>query len=434
MSDESNQPGDRSRAEHPQASGSSTSTAGWSSVPGSHPAPWTSYTGSRQAFEPPASQQPQPRRGQRLGAGRLVASGAVLVVLALAAGFGGAAGYLAWVDDDATARTPGNEPISSLDQQPNADEGSDAEATGVEAVAETVHPSVVSIAVSSPQGQGGGSGVVISTDGQILTNNHVAAAGSEGGQLQVQFSDGTSAPAEVLGTDPLTDLVVIEAGGASDLTAASLASSEEVAVGEEVVAICSPVGLDGTFASGIISAVQRPVSRGEQGGQQDGQPTVIDAMQTDAPINPGNSGGPLVNMDGEVIGINSAIVTGGPQSQGSIGLGFAIPIDQARPIAEQLIENGEASHARIGIGVTDATGDTPGAQVASVEGGGSAAEAGLQEGDIVTKIDDRHVPNATTLIAATRSYRPGDTVTLTYVRDGEEQTTEVELGSDAEVA
>src|SRR5690625_3345444 len=318
MSDESNQPGHRPGAEHPQPSGSSTSTAGWSSVPGSHPAPWTSYSGSQQAFEPPSPQQPQPRREQRRGIGRLVASGALLVVLALAAGIGGAAGYVAWVDDDATARTPGNEPISSLDQQPNTDEGSDSQATGVEAVAETVHPSVVSIAVSSPQGQGGGSGVVISTDGQILTNNHVVAAGSEGGQLQVQFSDGTSAPAEVLGTDPLTDLAVIQAEGVSDLTAASLGSSEEMAVGEQVVAIGSPLGLEGTVTSGIISAVQRPVSAGEQGGQRGGQPTVIDAMQTDAPINPGNSGGPLVNMDGEVIGINSAIVTGGPQSQGSI--------------------------------------------------------------------------------------------------------------------
>lgn len=433
MSDESNQPGQRPTAEHPRPSGSSTSSAGWTTVPGSHPAPWTSYSGAQQTLGAPPAQPPSGQRGRRRGVGRLVASGA-LVVLALAAGFGGAAGYVAWVDDDAPARTPGNEPISSLDQQPNTDEGSDAQATGVEAVAETVHPSVVSVAVSSPQGQGGGSGVVISTDGQILTNNHVVAAGSEGGQLQVQFSDGTSAPAEVLGTDPLTDLAVIQAEGVSDLTAASLGSSEEIAVGEQVVAIGSPLGLEGTVTSGIISAVQRPVSPGEQGGSQGGQPTVIDALQTDAPINPGNSGGPLVNMNGEVIGINSAIVTGGPQSQGSIGLGFAIPIDQARPIAEQLIENGEASHARIGVGVTDATGETTGAQVASVEGGGSAAEAGLQEGDIITMINDRHVPNATTLIAATRSYRPEDTVSLTYVRDGEEQTTEVTLGSDADVA
>jgi putative serine protease PepD len=284
---------------------------------------------------------------------------------------------------------------------------------------------VVSIGVQSQLGTGTGTGVIISSDGQILTNNHVVESG---GQLIVTFHDGSTAPAEVIGTDPVTDLAVIQAQDVSDLNPAELGSSGELEVGQQVVAIGSPFGLEGTVTSGIVSALGRPVSA----GQTQDSPTVIDAIQTDAPINPGNSGGPLVNMSGQVVGINSAIVS--PTREGSVGLGFAIPIDQAKPIAEELVETGQATHARIGIEVRDSVSETRGALVANVEPGSGADEAGLAEGDIITKVDDRLVTGGESLIAAARSYRPGDTVTLTIVRDGDTQTVEVTLGSDADAS
>lgn len=315
--------------------------------------------------------------------------------------------------------------------QGNNDTSGEQVANGgaVQQVAENVLPSVVSITVQSQMGEGGGTGVVISSDGEILTNNHVVEAAGQGGMVQVTLSDNTTTEAEVVGTDPLTDLAVIKAQDASDLTPAELGSSSDVGVGQEVVAIGSPLGLDGTVTSGIVSALNRPVMAGgqQQGG---GQNSVIDAIQTDAPINPGNSGGPLVNMAGEVVGINSAIATGGG-GQGSIGLGFSIPIDQAKPIVQQLLDGQEAQHAQIGVGVADSQ-DQKGAAIASVESGSAGEEGDLQEGDIVTAVDDRVVSSATALIAAIRSYQPGDEVTLTYLRDGEEQTTDITLDSDTQ--
>jgi putative serine protease PepD len=226
----------------------------------------------------------------------------------------------------------------------------------------------------------------------------------------------------------VTDLAVIQAQDVSELTPAELGSSGDLEVGQQVVAIGSPFGLEGTVTSGIVSAIGRPVSA----GQAQDSLAVIDAIQTDAPINPGNSGGPLVNMSGQVVGINSAIYS--PTGSGSVGLGFAIPIDQAKPIAEELIDNGQATHARIGISVGDSDTETRGALIASVEPGGGADEAELAQGDIITKVDDRLITGGESLIAAARSYRPGDTVTLTYVRDGETQTAEVTLGSDADAS
>jgi putative serine protease PepD len=349
----------------------------------------------------------QPRRGT-----------ALMVALALGAGLlGGAtgAGVVSALDDDeAPAET------SSLDPAPSGQQATTL--SDVEDVAAQVLPGVVSIAVNGPRGIGTGSGVVISSDGQILTNNHVVEGG---GDINVTFHDGTTASAEVVGTDPTTDLAVIQAEDVSGLTAVELGSSDDLQVGQQVVAIGSPFGLEGTVTTGIVSALERPVSAGSGTGGS----AVIDAIQTDAPINPGNSGGPLVNMSGQVVGINSAIYA--PSAQGgSVGLGFAIPIDQARPIADELIESGQATHARIGLSVGDATGDLRGALVAGIEDGSGADEAGLAEGDIITEIDDRVVTDGTSLVAAARSYRPGDTVTLTYVRGGDTQTVEVTLGSD----
>jgi putative serine protease PepD len=349
---------------------------------------------------------------------------ALMLALALGAGLAGGAagaGVVSALDDDPATVT------SSLDREPaSADNAVDF--SSVEDVAAQVLPSVVSISIDSQFGSGTGSGVIISSDGQILTNNHVAEAGENGGNLTVTFSDGTTADAEVVGLDPITDLAVIQAQDVSGLTPAELGSSDDLQVGEQVVAIGSPLGLDGTVTTGIVSALDRPVTAGDR--QTNGQAATIDAIQTDAPINPGNSGGPLVNMSGQVVGINSAIATTG--SEGSIGLGFSIPIDQARPIAEELAETGQATHAMIGVSIGDARGDTRGAAIQAVEPGSAAADAGLQEGDVVTKIDDRLITDGTSLVAAARSYRPGDTVTLTYVRGGETQTAEVTLGSDAE--
>ncbi|PSL03665.1 putative serine protease PepD [Haloactinopolyspora alba] len=417
------------------ADGSGTATGGAASG-GAAPPSDTSVFGV--ATPPPGGSgtttAPEPRRK---GRGRLVLAG--LAIGAILGG-GAGAGVTQLVDDEAET-APSNAERSDLDVGTDGEAGGSNDddsangqpaATGsdVQQVADQVLPSVVSISVRSQMGQAGGTGVVISSDGEILTNNHVVAAAAQGGgALQVTFADNTTAEAEVVGTDPLTDLAVIKAQGVSGLTPAELGSSADLGVGQQVVAIGSPLGLDGTVTSGIVSAMNRPVVAGQQ-QQQSGTNSVINAIQTDAPINPGNSGGPLVNMNGEVIGINSAIATAG-QSSGSIGLGFSIPIDQAKPIVEQLLDGQEATHARIGVGVNNPQ-DTRGAYIASVNPGSGGDEAGLQEGDIVTAVDDRPVNSATSLIAAIRTYRPGDEVTLTYLRDGEEQTAQVTLGSDTE--
>jgi putative serine protease PepD len=303
-------------------------------------------------------------------------------------------------------------------------------------VAAEVLPSVVSITIEVQGGEGQGSGVVLSSDGLILTNNHVASEAQNGGDMTVTFSDGSRADAEIVGLDPASDLAVIKAQDVDDLTPARLGSSADLHVGDTVLAIGSPLGLDGSVTAGIVSAVNRSITLGGSpsqdpfGGQQSGSPTaVVDAIQTDAAINPGNSGGALINADGEVVGINTAIAStaGGTSGQsGNIGVGFAIPIDDARDIADQLIDNGEATHAYLGVQVGDAD---DGALLGGIESGSPADEAGLQDGDVVTKVDDDQVSNATDLTAAIRAHSPGDKVTITYERDGDESTAEVTLGT-----
>ena len=403
---------------------SSPAGAGWSAGTAS-PDPWAAPA-PPSGPHPPAGPSSPPRRPARRGY-------ALLVALALGAGaVGGAAGtatYLALDDTGGTA-------VSSLDATPASDgsaAGSPGDGTGsaalssVEDVAAEVLPSVVSIQVRAQGGVGTGSGIILSSDGLILTNNPVVEPAGAGGQVQVSFQDGTTATARVVGLDPLTDLAVLQAQDVSGLTPATLGSSGELAVGEQVVAIGSPLGLDGTVTTGIVSALNRPVRAGDGTDTS----TVIDAVQTDAPINPGNSGGPLVNMAGEVVGINSAIATA-PGSQGSIGLGFSIPIDQARPVAEELRDSGTATHARLGVSVGDPQDGSRGALVATVEPGGAADQAGLQEGDVVTAVGDRPLAAGDDLVAAVRSYRPGDDVQLTVQRGGDSTTVEVTLGSDAQ--
>ena len=374
---------------------------------------------------PPAA--PQRQRG-RAGFAAAVVAGAMVV--GAVAGVGGAAAY------DATrggAETASASPSSAR----VVDTGDSPAAQGsVEDVASTVLPSVVKIDVATGQGEGSGSGIILSSDGQILTNNHVVEGAGEGGRITVSFSDGSHADARVLGTDPLTDTAVVQAEGVSDLTPATMGKSGNVDVGQEVVAIGSPFGLDATVTSGIVSALDRPVNVGTDTA---GNATVYPAIQTDAAINPGNSGGPLVDMEGHVIGINSSIRSTGSSSYtqaGSIGLGFAIPIDEVMDVVDQLANGETPTHARLGIGVTDAATTstavqiTDGAVVGEITDGSAAADAGLEQGDVVTKVDDHEITSADSLIATIRSYRPGDEVTLTYQRGDQEQTTTVTLESD----
>ncbi len=298
---------------------------------------------------------------------------------------------------------------------------------------------MVKLDVTGSQGSGSGSGIILSSDGLILTNNHVAEVAGNGGQITVSFADGSHAPAEVVGLDPLTDTALVQAQDVEGLTPATIGESAGVDVGEQVVAIGSPFGLDATVTSGIISALQRPV---DVGTDENGNATVYPAIQTDAAINPGNSGGPLVDLNGHVIGINSSIQSTGGNGlggeAGSIGLGFAIPIDEVLPVIEQM-KNGETpTHARLGITVQNVTSNGSGAQVidgAQIQdiGAGSAAgSAGLEGGDVITKIDDTLITGSDSLIATVRSYRPGDEVTVTYERNGEESTTTLTLDSDAD--
>ena len=383
------------------------------------PAPPAYGAWAGQPPPPPAPPSPGPRRG---GAGLLAAA----VLAGALAGVGGAAGYDAVTEPESVRTSALDAPVAKTDTVA-------ASRGNVQAVAQQVLPSVVQINVSGAQGAGSGTGVVLSSDGQILTNNHVVEPAAEGGEITVLFHDGTTAAATIVGRDPLTDVAVVQAEGVSDLAPATLGQSSDVEVGQEVVAVGSPFGLESTVTSGIISAVNRPVSAGSTGGSA----AVFPGIQTDAAINPGNSGGPLTDMGGRVIGINSAIKTtssGTGGQGGSIGLGFAIPIDLARAIADQIVAGETPTHARIGVSVSDAVDSdgltTVGALVGDVVAGSAADETGLQTGDVITRVDGTPVSGSDALVATIRGYRPGDVVTLTYERDGETREADVTLDSD----
>jgi putative serine protease PepD len=258
--------------------------------------------------------------------------------------------------------------------------------------------------------------------------------------MSVNFNDGSAAKARVVGTDPVTDLAVVKAEGVKGLKPATIGSSKQVAVGENVVAIGSPFGLEATVTSGIVSATNRPVSvQTSEGqgvpGQSIAQDTTYPAIQTDAAINPGNSGGPLVDLNGDVVGINSSIRTASDSTAqgGSIGLGFAIPISNVWPIVQQLRAGETPTHAKMGIAVTDATssnGLLSGAGVESVTNGSGAQQAGLAKGDVITKVDNEVITGSESLVATVRGHRPGDKVQVTYVSGGKTHTTTVTLSSD----
>ena len=299
----------------------------------------------------------------------------------------------------------------------------------VAAVAAKVIPAVVSIEVRTGDTGDTGSGVVIDGKGYVLTNNHVIslAATDKSAQLTVVFSDGRRVAAAVVGRDPESDLAVVKAN-VEGVTVATLGDSSKVLVGDSVIAVGSPLGLAGTVTTGIVSAKDRPVRLA--GGETDTN-AVIDALQTDAAINPGNSGGALVDVTGAVIGINSAIRTLGGDATGSIGLGFAIPIDYAKSVAEQLIRNGKVVHSTIGVNAKSATnGTTDGAQVQNVVDGGAAAKAGVQEGDVIVKVGNRSVGNADELIVAVQAHKPGESVPVVLTRSGKQLTVQVVLTAE----
>ncbi|WP_052023242.1 S1C family serine protease [Actinotalea ferrariae] len=297
--------------------------------------------------------------------------------------------------------------------------------TGVAGIAAEVLPSVVAIEVRGPQGAGTGSGFVLREDGYLLTNSHVvSAADGGGGQVVVVFADGSEEPAEIVGRTAEYDLAVIRVNR-SGLKPLALADSDDVVVGDPVIAIGAPLGLQSTVTTGIVSALNRPVSAGNQD-----ETAFIDAIQTDAAINPGNSGGPLVDADGQVVGINSAIAQppGLGAAGGSIGLGFAIPSNQARRTAEELIETGRATYPVIGV-LLDGTYTGEGVRVATgaqpdlgqpVVPDGPADRAGIRPGDVILEIDGRPVTENDELVVAIRARAPGDAVTLT-VRSGEDE-------------
>ncbi|MFD0252770.1 trypsin-like peptidase domain-containing protein [Streptomyces sp. NPDC127113] len=308
----------------------------------------------------------------------------------------------------------------------------------VAALAGRALPSVVTLHVSGSDAAGTGTGFVLDGRGHILTNNHVVDPAGDGGEITVTFNSGDTAEATVVGRDSGYDLAVVKVKGVSGLTPMPLGNSDNVRVGDPVVAIGAPFDLAGTVTSGIISAKERPITAGgEEGDASD--VSYVDALQTDAPINPGNSGGPLLDSQGRAIGINSAIRSAGGGSaesdggqSGSIGLGFAIPINQGKRVAEELINTGKASHPVIGITLDmNYTGD--GARVgtggSAVTKGGPGAKAGIKPGDVITAVDGQRVHSGEELIVKTRAHRPGDRLELTLERGGRETKVSLVLGS-----
>ncbi|WP_229071354.1 S1C family serine protease [Actinoplanes sp. DH11] len=381
-------------------------------------APWAQPVEGAPAWAQPAGGGPQqPGRGRKI-----FLAGAAAVLIALSAGGVGAATALA-LDDDGANRSvqTGNSSVTRV-----VDRSSLAE------IAAAVQDSVVSITT----GSGEGSGVVISTDGYIVTNNHVVST-AQGESVNIIFADGKKATASVVGTDPRTDLAVVKASGVSGLKEAKFGDSSQSQVGDTVLALGSPLGLEGSVTAGIISAKDRAIqSSGEDeqetpqspfggGQQQQSAPTTMTGLlQTDAPINPGNSGGALVNTNGEVIGINSAIATSG-QGSGNIGLGFAIPSNKARDVANALMQGKKVSHPALGVSVTN--GENGGALVSAVVQNSAAAKAGLQQGDVVTKVDNKAIDESDDLVAAVQAGTVGQKMSITFTRNGSEQTITVTL-------
>ncbi|MFF0221019.1 trypsin-like peptidase domain-containing protein [Streptomyces sp. NPDC004629] len=372
-----------------------------------------------------------PTEGQRRRRARKALIGGALALALVSGGVGGIVGV--------HLERNGGVPDVHLPQAGKEPTGRPADS--VAGIAARALPSVVTLHVTGSSEQGTGTGFVLDTRGHILTNNHVVEPAGASGDITVTFSGGQTAKAQVVGRDSGYDLAVVRVKGVHGLKPLPLGNSDNVQVGDPVVAIGAPFDLSNTVTSGIISAKERPITAGGESG--DGSDvSYVDALQTDAPINPGNSGGPLLDAQARVVGINSAIRsaesgsdTQGGQS-GSIGLGFAIPVNQARRVAEELINDGRATHPVIGITLDMAyTGD--GARIGTKGGdggpavttGGPGDRAGLRPGDIITEIDGQRVHSGDELIVKTRAQRPGDLLDLTVERDGEEKHVSLVLGS-----
>ena len=396
----------------------------------------SSYDQAHQSYDQAHQpyQQPQPAPKKSGGRGGLIA--AVLVAALVAGGLGGGLGYtLAKNNDDGGSTTVSASTDSGATQVKRA-------AGTIAAIAAKSLPSTVTIEAESTSGDGGtGTGFVFDTQGHIVTNNHVVADALDGGKLTATFPNGKKYDAEVVGHAQGYDVAVIKLKNPpSDLKPLALGDSDKVAVGDETIAIGAPFGLSNTVTTGIISAKNRPVASSD--GSSTSKASYMSALQTDASINPGNSGGPLLDASGAVIGINSAIQSassgglGSSGQSGSIGLGFAIPINQAKYVAQQLIKTGKPVYAKIGASVSLEDG-TSGAQItdsgsggaAAVESGGPADKAGLKPGDVITKLDDSVIDSGPTLIGEIWTHKPGDKVEITYKRDGSEHTATVTLGS-----
>ncbi|MEU6661719.1 trypsin-like peptidase domain-containing protein [Streptomyces sp. NPDC046821] len=376
-------------------------------------------------------QPPQPKPGGRRG-GLLAA---VIVAALIAGGVGGGLGY--WAAERGDNGGTGSTTVAASDTPSDLKR----DPASVAGIAANALPSTVTIEAQGSDGEGGtGSGFVYDTQGHILTNNHVVASAADGGKLSATFSNGKKYDAEVIGRAQGYDVAVIKLKNApSDLKPLELGDSDKVAVGDSTIAIGAPFGLSNTVTTGIVSAKNRPVASSDSSGSS--KASYMNALQTDASINPGNSGGPLLDSRGAVIGINSAIQPGssggigGSGQSGSVGLGFAIPINQAKNVAAQLIKTGKPVYPVIGASVAlDDQGN--GAKITEQGAGGSAAvtpngpadKAGLKPGDVITKLDGTVIDSGPTLIGQIWTHKPGDTVKITYERGGSEHTADVVLG------
>jgi putative serine protease PepD len=368
--------------------------------------------------------QPGAQPPRKSGRGGLIA--AVLVAALVAGGIGGGIGF-GLAGSESGGSTVVSAGGGSVQRAPDS----------VAGVAAAALPSTVTIDAENSGGEGGtGTGFVFDTEGHIVTNNHVVAEAVDNGKVTATFPDGKKYDAEVVGHAQGYDVAVIKLKKApADLKPLALGDSDKVAVGDPTIAIGAPFGLSNTVTTGIISAKNRPVASSDGGAGS--KASYMSALQTDASINPGNSGGPLLNADGAVIGINSAIQSAsggfGTGQAGSIGLGFAIPINQAKFVAQELIKTGKPVYAKIGASVTMTEGEG-GARIvgdsdSAVEPGGPADKAGLEPGDVITRFDDKSIDSGPALIGEIWTHKPGDKVELTYERDGREQTVEVTLGS-----
>ncbi|MCH7231702.1 trypsin-like peptidase domain-containing protein [Glycomyces sp. L485] len=393
---------EQTRVMHPDQNAAAAVAPPHMAAPGASPGAWAPNPGPPPAYAGPGTAVAPPKHGR---------AGLVAGALALALVAGGAGGVAGWFLSDREESTTVVESVSM-------DAGSGKTYTEI---VQEVSPSVVTIVTNSAEG----SGVVYSDDGYIVTNNHVVESANA---AQVRFPDGDTADAEIVATDPTQDLAVLQVSGVDDLTPITLGDSAEVQVGDATVAIGSPLGLEGTVTTGIVSALNRSMQvSGEDPqrgfGQSPGE-ALTGLIQTDAAINMGNSGGALVNGNGELIGINTAILS---TESGNVGLGFAIPSNTVEDTVDQLIEHGSVEQGYLGVSVSDTQGN--GAMILGVESDSPADEAGLQEGDVITAVDGTQVTSASEVVSAVQSKASGDQITVTYVRDDQEETIDVTLTS-----